>query len=185
MSAELSQTVPVISFIPNTVVLMLAFRCKVGLRDTDSDITTTTFTTARHDSKVAVTATTSNDKCNVRTFTKTVTSRNPTLSTSAVDEQNEILRSLKFRGAISPKTVTVNKDSTSSVSRKLVEVCRCFIINNKHSLLKWTYFSKLLSSARDQRPMPSCFFFPLRLFRSRVLTLWRHLRPQVCDRVPL
>lgn len=62
-----------------------------------------------------------------------------------------------FRMQILQK-LTVNKDSTSSVSRKLVKACRSSIISDKHSQLKWTYFSKLLSSARDQRPMPSCFF---------------------------
>lgn len=64
-SAELSQKVPVTSFIPNTAVWMWAFRCKVGLGDIDSDITTTTFRTALRDSKVAATATTSNVKSNV------------------------------------------------------------------------------------------------------------------------
>lgn len=137
MSAELSQKVPVISFIPNTVVLMLAFRCKVGLRDIDSDITTTTFRAALHDSKVAGTATTSNVNSNVmcerlrRLLHLVIQLCQLPLWKSRMNAAFSQVSGCKFS-----KTVTVNKDNTSSVSGKLVEVCRCCIINNKHSLLK-------------------------------------------------
>lgn len=113
----------------------------------------------------------------------------PTLLTSAAKDKNEMFSQIS-RCNCTTRMKRYVKTGPYAFLQNLSKQRFGVIRNSTHSLLEWTYFSKLLFSARDPRSMPSCFFFffpvsTLRLFRSRVGTLWRHSRQQVCDRAPL